>query len=214
MMDQTIERPLVRPPVKTAWPIWLDVLIVAGLLIWGTVFLLKMAYLRIWYTTPICVAWLGAIYVYVKQRFGLKIPIALMALVYASVALDGLGNLFGWYTTKYKYVQYDEFTHAAIPAMTAPIVIWLLNEGLKRYDYRLPLGMVTFFAVTTMFTISGFYEVIELWDDKYMWPQPGMRIHGPYDTPNDLQCDLLGMTIGGLIAYVMMKKRQKPDGSA
>ncbi len=48
-----------------------------------------MAYLRIWFSTPICVAWLGAIDFYVKQRFDVKIPIVMLALVYASVALDG-----------------------------------------------------------------------------------------------------------------------------
>ena len=120
-MDQTIERPDVCPPSvrKNAWPIWLDVLIVAGLLIWGTVFLFRMAYLRIWFTTPICIAWLGAIYVYVKHRFDLKIPMTLLVLVYLSVALDGLGNLFGWYSTTYKYIQYDEFTHTPVSAPTA-----------------------------------------------------------------------------------------------
>lgn len=213
-MDQTIARPADRPSRSSIWPVWVDVVIVGGLLLWGTIFLLKMAYLRIWYTTPICIAWLAAIYVYVKQRFDVKIPIALFALVYGSVALDGLGNLFGWYSTSYKYIQYDEFTHTAIPAMTAPVIVWLLVEGLKRFGYRLPLALVTFFAITTMFTISGFYEVVELWDDKYMHPQPGMRIHGPYDTPNDLQCDLLGMTVGGLIAYGMMKRREKIEGKA
>ncbi len=191
----------------------LDAVIVGGLLLWGSVFLLRMAYLRIWYSTPICVAWLGAIWFYVKQRFDVKIPIVLLALVYASVALDGLGNLFDLYSTKYKYFQYDEFTHTAIPALTAPVIVWLLNEGLKRFGYRLPLWLVTFFAATTMFTISGFYEIIELWDDKYMWPQPGMRIHGPYDTPNDLQCDLIGLIVGGIAAYLILK-RQKSRPSA
>ncbi len=187
----------------------LDAMIIGGLLLWGSVFLLRMAYLRIWYSTPICIAWLGAIWFYVKQRFDVKIPIVLLALVYASVALDGLGNLFDLYSTKYKYIQYDEFTHTAIPALTAPVIVWLLNEGLKRFGYRLPLWLVTFFACTTMFTISGFYEIIELWDDKYFWPQPGMRIHGPYDTANDLQCDLIGLVIGGIAAFLIFKRREK-----
>ena len=202
-MDQTIQRSAVRPTF------WMDAVIVSGLLILGTIFLMRMGYLRIWFSTPICIAWLGAIYVYVKWRFELKIPLVLLFLVYASVALDGFGNLFDLYNAKYKYFQYDEFTHTAIPALTAPVVVWLLHEGLKRFGYRLPIGLVTFFAVTTMFTVSGFYEIIELWDDKYMWPQPGMRIHGAYDTPNDLQCDLLGLIAGGLIAYSLTKRREK-----
>jgi len=191
-------------------------LIVAGLLVWGALFLIRMVYLRIWISTPICVAYLWAIYAYVKARYDVKIPFALLFLVWASVALDGIGNLKfggypGLYNTKFKYFQYDEFTHTAIPALTAPIVVWLLRAGLDHFGYRLPLGMVTFFAMTTMFTLSGFYEILELWDDKYMWPQPGMRIHGPYDTPNDLQCDLLGMTIGGLMAYAILKRQVKSE---
>ena len=47
----------------------LDAVIVGGLLLWGAVFLLRMAYLRIWFSTPICVAWLAAIWIYIKQRF-------------------------------------------------------------------------------------------------------------------------------------------------
>ncbi len=208
-MSQAISNPAKTETGNSSSLTLLDAAIVGGLLLWGSIFLLRMAYLRIWYSTPICIAWLSAIYLYVKQRFDVKIPITLFALVYASVALDGLGNLFDWYSTKYKYFQYDEFTHTAIPALTAPVIVWLLNEGLKRLGYPLPLWMVTFFAITTMFTISGFYEVIELWDDKYFWPQPGMRIHGSYDTANDLQCDLIGMAIGGVAAFVFLRRQKR-----
>ncbi|MDX2034805.1 MAG: hypothetical protein SF339_29290 [Blastocatellia bacterium] len=183
-----------------------DIAIVAALLLIGSVFLLKMAYLRIWYSTPICIAYLWAVNAYVKSRFDMRIPFGLLVLVWASVALDGLGNLFNLYGRPFRYFQYDEFTHTAIPALTMPVVAWLLRMGLDRFGCRLPLGLVVFFALTTMFTLSGFYEVIELWDDKYFWPQPGMRIHGPYDTANDLQCDLLGMIAGGLAAYAIMKR--------
>lgn len=213
-MSQVISTPSQTESSKHYSLTALDVAIIAAILVGGTIFLLRMAYLRIWFSTPICVAWLAAIYFYVRHRFEVKIPIILLLLVYVSVALDGFGNLFDFYNTKYKYFQYDEFTHTAIPALTAPVIVWLLNEGLKRFSYRLPLWVVTFFAVTTMFTISGFYEVIELWDDKYMWPQPGMRIHGSYDTANDLQCDLIGMAVGGLIAYLVLKRREMVKANA
>lgn len=190
------------------WAKRFEVPILAVLVLWGAVFLLKMAYLRIWYSTPICVAYLATIYLFVKARYGLKIPILLMFLLYLSVVLDGLGNLFDLYNTRFKYVQYDEFTHTAIPALSAPMIVWLLRSGLNHFGYRLPLGLVTFFAMTTMFMLSGLYEVIELWDDKYMWPQPGMRIHGSYDTANDLQCNLVGMVIGGLIAHAIIHHKE------
>jgi uncharacterized membrane protein YjdF len=193
-----------------------EIPIVAGLLVWGTVFVLRLPHLVIWISLPICVAYLWAVYTYVKARYEAPMPFALLFLVWASVALDAIGNLrFGGnlslYDTKFKYFQYDEFTHAAIPALTAPVIVWLLRAGLEHFGYRLPLGLVTFFAVTTMFTIAGFYEIVELWDDKYMWPAPGMRIHGPYDAPNDLQCDLLGMTIGGLMAYTLLKRQVRSE---
>lgn len=197
---------LARQPSRTGR--LYDTLIVLGLLTWGAIFLLKMAYLRLYVSTPICLLWLGAVYWFCRQRLGLRIPLFLLALVYASVALDGLGNWFDLYNTRFTYFQYDEFTHTVIPALTAPVLVWLLHEGLRRFGYQLPLGLVTCFAITTMFTLAGFYEVIELWDDKYMHPQPGMRIHGSYDTANDLQCDLLGMIIGGLIAYGWLKRRR------
>ena len=39
-------------------------------------------------------------------------------------------------------------------------------------------------------------------------PAPGMRIHGSYDTATDLQCDLIGITVGGLMAYVILKRQR------
>lgn len=201
-MAQILARPL--PRTRRIY----DTLIVLGLLTWGTIFLLKMAYLPLYLSTPICLLWLGATYWFCWRRLGLRIPLFLLALAYVSVALDGLGNWFDLYNTRFTYFQYDEFTHTVVPTLTAPVVVWLLHEGLRRFGYGLPLGLVTGFAVATMFTLAGFYEVIELWDDKYLHPEPGMRIHGSYDTANDLQCDLLGMIVGGLIAYGWLKRRQ------
>jgi uncharacterized membrane protein YjdF len=188
--------------------------IIAGLLVWGAAFLLRLPHLQVWVIMPVSVAYLWAVHVFVKARYEVKIPVALLFLVWASVALDSVGNMrFGgalsMYDTKFTYFQYDELMHTVIPALVAPVIVWLLRAGLDRFGYRLPLGLVTFFAMTTMFTVSGFYEIVEFWDDKYMWPAPGMRIHGAYDTPNDLQCDLIGMTVGGLMAYAILKRQRE-----
>lgn len=190
----------------------IDVLIIGALLIYGTLILLRMAYLPLYLSSIHCAVFLGGFHTYVRRRHGISIPPPLLLLVYLTVALDGVGNLFGMYNRQFRYIQYDEFTHTASPALVAPVLVWLLREALNRYGYRLPLGLVTFFAVTTMFTIAGFYEVVELWDDKYMHPVPGMRIHGPYDTPNDLQCNLTGMIVGGLIAWLILRRApHEPD---
>ena len=188
--------------------------IIATLLVWGSAFLLRLPHLQVWVIMPFCIAYLWAIHAFVKTRYEVKIPMALLFLVWASVALDSVGNMrFGgshsMYDTKFTYFQYDEIMHTVIPALVAPVIVWLVRAGLDRFGYRLPLGLVTFFAMTTMFTVAGFYEIVEYWDDKYMWPAPGMRIHGAYDTPNDLQCDLIGMTIGGLMAYAILKRQRE-----
>lgn len=189
-----------------------DLLVVGALLIYGTLLLLRMAYLPLYLSSIYCAIFLGVFHIYMRRRHAINIPPLLLLLVYLTVALDGVGNLFGMYNRQFRYIQYDEFTHTASPALVAPVLVWLLREALDRYGYRLPLGLVTFFAVTTMFTIAGFYEIVELWDDKYMHPVPGMRIHGPYDTPNDLQCNLTGMIAGGLIAWLILRRATHRPG--
>lgn len=186
----------------------IDLPAVAGLLLFGSLLLLRFAYLPIYLSSLYALIFLAAAWLYLWKRLGIKVPPLLVFLVYLTALLDGLGNYFQLYIRRFAYIQYDEFTHAASPALAAPVLVWLFNEGLKRFGYRLPLGLVTLFAVSAMFTIAGFYEIVELWDDKYMHPQPGMRIHGPYDTPNDLQWNLLGMVIGGLIAYWVIKRHK------
>ncbi len=188
-----------------------EVLIVVAMIVWGTWFMLKMAYLPVYQSSLICILWLACGYAYLKYRYQLQVPFLLLFLIYATVLLDGLGNYFNFYNTKFRYFQYDEFTHLVAPALAAPVLVWLLHTGIHRMGYRLPLFLTTIFALTTMFTISGFYEIVELWDDKYMHPAPGMRIHGAYDTANDLQFDLLGQIIGGVIAYAYLKRRERLD---
>src|SRR5262249_315755 len=115
------------------------------------------------------------------------------------------------YNTKFTYFQYDEFTHTTVPALIAPVIVWLLRAGLDHFGYRLPLGLVTLFAMTIMFTVSGFYEVVELWDDKYMWPAPWMRIHGAYDTAEGVEWDVVGLTMGGLMAHAILKRQARSE---
>ena len=185
-----------------------EIIIIVLILLLGTFFLLRLAYLPIQVSTPVGMIYVMAVTWFFRQQYGLKIPLILPALAVLAVAVDGIGNYFGWYRQHFRWIQYDEISHAVIPFLTAPTIIWLLREGIEKYGWRLPLSLVSFFAATTMFTISGFYEVVELWDDKYMHPEPGMRIHGPYDTPNDLQWDLIGIAAGAALTYVILKLRE------
>jgi uncharacterized membrane protein YjdF len=129
----------------------------------------------------------------------------LVLLIYLTSALDGVGNYFGLYNRTFRWLQYDEFTHTLAPALAAPVVVWLLGAVAERAGWRVPPALLVSLAVCVMFTVAGFYEIVEYWDDRYMHPVPGMRIHGSYDTPKDLQANLLGGAIGGLAAYLFLR---------
>jgi len=182
----------------------LELPIVALLFIAGSAFLLKMAYLPVLTCTILGALFLLAVYVYIRARYGIKIPSILLALVLGAVEVDALGNYFRMYGRHFGPVMYDEFSHMAVQALTAPMIVWLLREGIVRFGYRLPLGFITFFALTALFSLSAFYEVIELWDELYF---RGQRIWSPHDAPNDLQWDLAGIIVGSVLAYVILRRR-------
>lgn len=186
------------------WIRRLELPIVAALFIAGSAFLFKLAYLPLMVGTGLGILLLLAFYVYVKQRYDVRVPLLLLLLVQASIEVDALGNYFHRYGGPFGPIQYDEFAHFSVQLCVAPIVVWLLREGIVRFGYRLPLGLIAFFSITILFSLSGFYEILELWDDQ-SHPVPGMRIHGAYDTPNDLQFDLAGIVLGVMVTYVVMK---------
>ena len=175
----------------------------------GALFLFRLPYLRIFISTPIGLGLLIAFRYYVQFRYKVQIPVILLLLVLAAIEVDALGNLFNLYNQRFRVIQYDEFSHCLTTALVLPVIVWLVRTGITRYDYRLPIGLIAFFTFTTVFTLAGFYEVIELWDDKYMHAEPGWRIHGPYDTPNDLQWDFIGMGIGAIISYFVLRRYEK-----
>jgi len=81
--------------------------------------------------------------------------------------------------------------------------VWLMREALERFGHQLSLGFTTFFAGTTIFSLSAFYEVIELWDEVYF---NGHRIWSLHDIANDLQFDLFGIILGSLLAYAPLRR--------
>jgi uncharacterized membrane protein YjdF len=168
----------------------------------GSAFLLKMCYLSLLQNTVFASLFLLAFYAYVRVRHRLKIPLVLLLLVLASVEVDALGNYFRMYGQRFGPVMYDEFAHLAVQALTAPLILWLMREGLARFGYRLPLGLVTVFSIMALFSITGLYEIIELWDELYF---KGQRIWSTHDAPNDLQWNLAGIIVGSVSTYIVMK---------
>lgn len=168
----------------------------------GSAFLLKMCYLSLLQNTVYGGLLLLAFYGYVRVRYGVKIPPVLLLLVLAALEVDALGNYFRMYGQRFGPVMYDEFAHIAVQALTAPLIVWLAREGFVRFGYHLPLGLITVFSITVLFSITGFYEIIELWDELYF---SGQRIWSPHDAPNDLQWNLAGIIIGAVSTYIVMK---------
>lgn len=173
------------------------------LVVAGTAFLLKMCYMTFWQCTLLGAAWLAAVYFYARLFHGITMPPALLVLVFAGVEVDALGNLFRMYGRRFGPVMYDEFAHAAVQALVAPLCVWLMGAALARFGYRPPLGVLIFFSVTTIFSISAFYEVVEMWDERYFG---GQRIWSTHDAPNDLQWDFLGILAGALAAYLILRR--------
>ena len=177
--------------------------IIAALFVAGSAFLLKMCYLPLALCTFLGGAWLAAVYFYVRARYGVRMPPALLFLVFAALEVDALGNFFSMYGQRFGFVMYDEFAHMAVQALTMPLVVWLLREGLRRTGHALPVGLSVVFAASVFFSLSAFYEIIELWDELYFH---GQRIWSTHDTANDLRWDLTGIIAGALIAYALLRR--------
>ena len=188
-MDSTLKR--LRIPA-------LLLLVVAG-----TAFLLKMCYMPFWQCTLLGAAWLAAVYFYARAFHGIAMPPALLLLVFGAVQVDALGNLFRMYGRSFGPVMYDEFAHMAVQALAAPLCVWLMGAALARFGYRPPLGVLVFFSVTTLFSLTAFYEVVELWDERYFG---GQRIWSTHDAPNDLQWNFLGILAGAGAAYLILRR--------
>ena len=171
----------------------------------GVVFLLLMCHLSFAFNTVFGIVFLTLFYVYVRGRHQINLPPSLLVLVFAALQIDALGNLFGMYGQQVGPLQYDEFSHMFVQALVTPIIVWLVQHSLQKYGHRLPLILTAFFSATIVFSLSAFYEIIELWDELYFHPH---RIWGPLDTATDLQFDLCGIIVGTLLACVLLRVKQ------
>ncbi|HSB27574.1 MAG TPA: hypothetical protein VLE19_06960 [Pyrinomonadaceae bacterium] len=170
----------------------------------GVVFLLMMCHLSFAFNTVFGIVFLTLFYTYVRGRYRINLPPSLLVLVFLALQIDALGNLFGMYGQQVGPLQYDEFAHMFIQVLVTPIIVWLIQHALQKWGYELPLKLTAFFAATIVFSLSAFYEIIELWDEMYFHPH---RIWGPLDTATDLQFDLCGIVVGTLLACVLLRAK-------
>ncbi|MEO6222693.1 MAG: hypothetical protein ABIP90_05545 [Vicinamibacterales bacterium] len=184
------------------WPRIGEVGAVAALLASGIAFLIKTPYLSLGFNSLFGALFLAAVYGLVSRCFNLQIPLGLLGLVFAALQVDTLGNYFHLYGTQVGPIRYDEFAHLLVQALAAPIVVWLAVRSFATAGYHLPLGVVSLLAAQAMFSVSAFYEVLELWDEVAFG---GQRIWSLHDTAEDLQWDLCGILIGVLLANVVLR---------
>jgi uncharacterized membrane protein YjdF len=171
-------------------------------LVAGAAFLTKMCYLSLAFNTIFVVLFLALVYVYVRARFDVRIPLVLLGLVFLALQVDALGNFFHMYGRKFGPMQYDEFAHMMVQVLVSPLIVWLVWRVLQQCGLILPLKLTAFFAATIVYSLSAIYEIIELWDEVYFG---GHRIWGPYDTATDLQWDLCGIIVGTLFSCIMLR---------
>lgn len=172
----------------------------------GVVFLLMMCHMSFVFNVIFGVVFLTSFYLYVRYRHQIPIPISLLVLVFVALQIDALGNLFGLYGQQFGPFQYDEFSHMTVQALVSPSIVWLVQHTLEKWGHYLPLKLTAFFAATVVFSLSAFYEIIELWDEMYFHPH---RIWGALDTATDLQFDLCGIVIGTLLACALLRTHQR-----
>ena len=168
--------------------------------------LIQLPY-RLWYINALYTSLLLLLfYFYFRFRQNIIAPPIVLFCLPAAVSVDVLGNYLGLYGHLFGPVQFDEFAHFLGSGFSFVPAMWLLRATTRRMGVRLPLGLVAFLGVTITFSYCAWYEILELWDEQFF----GMdRIHGEFDAPNDLQCDLAGIVAFALLSSLIFKLADK-----
>ncbi|HSB11390.1 MAG TPA: hypothetical protein VLM38_18020 [Blastocatellia bacterium] len=166
--------------------------------------------LRLPYRSPVTnslysVLALATFYFYLRLRLRIRLPALMLLCLVLSILLDVVGNHFGLFSRRIALIPYDTITHFTSSGLSFIPVMWLLMALLRRFDYRLPLGFVTFFSATTAFSLAAYYEITELIDERFFG---GQRIWTPRDTVQDLAADLAGIVIAAFFCALVLKRRR------
>ena len=84
-------------------------------------------------------------YLFFRFRQGLRAPIFVILCLAAAVAVDVLGNKFGFYGHPFGPLRdYDEFAHFTGSGFSAVAAFWLLRAGTRRMGFKLSSGLLGF----------------------------------------------------------------------
>lgn len=186
--------------------------IVAGMLALAvyTVLLLRLPYRSPVTNFLLATFALSSFYFYLRLRLNIRMPVGMLLCLVLSIALDVVGNRYGLFSQRIASIPYDIITHFAASGLSFIPVMWLLMKLIRRFAYRLPLGFVAFFSVTTAFSLSAWYEITELIDERLLG---GHRIWTPRDTVQDLAANLVGIVIAAVCYSLAIRTRWRLDDS-
>jgi uncharacterized membrane protein YjdF len=153
---------------------------------------------------------LSSFYLYLRLRLDIRLPVRMILCLVVAVVLDIIGNQYNLFSRTFGFLPYDVITHFTASGLSLAAVMWLLLKLTSRFDYRLPLGFVAFFSVTTTFSLSAYYEILELVDEQFFG---GHRIWTTHDTVHDLASDLGGIVLAAIIYTLVIRKRWRPGDS-
>ena len=171
---------------------------------------------RPWYVNTIyTVLLLVFLYSYFRFRQNIQLPTFVIFCLAAAVGTDVLGNFFQLYGDQpwIGPIYFDEFSHFVGSGFSLVPAYWLLRATTRKLGFKLPVDMTAFFAVTMTFSLCAYYEILELWDEKF-YTAPLSRLHSPTDSPNDLQWDLAGIVTAALITTLVFKLMDRNANSA
>lgn len=151
---------------------------------------------------------LSAFYFYLRRRLDIRLPGPMILGLVIGIVLDIIGNQFNLFSRTFGFLAYDVFTHFTTASLSLIPVMWLLLALIKRFDFRLPLGFIVFFSVTTTFSLSAYYEILELCDEQFFG---GHRIWTPHDTVHDLTSNLCGIVFAAILYTLAIRKRWRRE---
>jgi uncharacterized membrane protein YjdF len=150
-----------------------------------------------------CLA-LGSFYSYLRLRLKIRVPLSMLFCLAFSIVLDIVGNQYGLFSRRIVAIPYDIITHFISSGLSLLPVAWLLMTLIRRFGYRLPLGFVSFFSVTTTFSLAAYYEITELIDERLLG---GQRLWTPRDTAQDLAADLTGIIVAAVCYSLVIRRK-------
>jgi uncharacterized membrane protein YjdF len=166
--------------------------------------LLKLPYRAPLVNSLLTVAGLAAVYSYLRFRLEILVPTGILIGLALCVAMDIIGNQFGLFSIRVAWIPYDLITHFTISGVSFFLVMWLLMTVIEKFSYSMPLGFIAFFSATITFSLSAYYEITELMDERWLG---GHRIWNTRDTSQDLAADLLGVVVAAVIYTLAVRKR-------